>query len=142
MCSAQLAAGLQQLQLFAQAHSQSTQCVHAFSRLPADSLVCSLPVAEIAASSKKCGECSARLLDVDFHRQHTPLLGGDTHYSGCLFCDRLLSSLTDSALGAVTKRQARKVQAAAERQQRDKGERKGGGGGGDRDRRGPRKERS
>ena len=63
-------------------------------------------------SGKKCEECDATLLSVDFHKDHNPLKGqgqgqelegAQTVRKGCLFCDDVLSNTAVDAYGNVRK---------------------------------------
>ena len=46
-----------------------------------------------------CGECGARCLAVDFHKDKTPLAGGKTKHVACISCDDLLNGQIEVAYG-------------------------------------------
>lgn len=47
---------------------------------------------------KKCKECAATLVHVEFNKNDTPLQGGATEYEGCILCDDLLNELLHTEL--------------------------------------------
>jgi len=51
----------------------------------------------------ECETCGARLIDVEFPKNHNPMKNGETHRSGCVYCDPILKSTT-SMLKAHAKR--------------------------------------
>lgn len=55
--------------------------------------------------SEYCDSCeSCRLMEVDFHKAHSPLPNGATLHTGCLFCDDVLNATTQSSFGRITKK--------------------------------------
>lgn len=48
------------------------------------------------AKDDYCEQCEARLFDIDFHKDKTPLKTGETEYQGCIFCDQLLAPFIEA----------------------------------------------
>ena len=46
-------------------------------------------------------------MEIDFHKQFTPLANGETLHRGCVFCDPLLNSTANSAFGRISVRRGR-----------------------------------
>lgn len=49
----------------------------------------------VRVSSETCGSCEAALLDVDFNKAKSPLLGDETQHVGCVFCDPVFQELVE-----------------------------------------------
>ncbi|KAI8513789.1 DNA topoisomerase 3-beta-1, partial [Branchiostoma belcheri] len=53
------------------------------------------------SASEDCEECGASIIDVDFNKAKSPLEGGETQHSGCIFCDPLLTPLIERHYAAT-----------------------------------------
>lgn len=50
-----------------------------------------------------CTHCESQQMTVDFNKNNVPpLLGTQTKYTACVFCDELLSSLTSEGYAVVS----------------------------------------
>jgi len=55
-----------------------------------------LPAAhKIACADDACDECGAKVLEVNFNKNDTPLPNGETFHKGCLKCDEMLNKRLD-----------------------------------------------
>jgi DNA topoisomerase III len=54
-------------------------------------------------NDRRCGECSAKLLEIEFHKDRRPTNAREPH-RGCLFCDPVLSNTTSEAFGNLRKK--------------------------------------
>ena len=71
-----------------------------------------------------CEDCGAKLLDLVFLQDKTPLEGGETRYSGCVICDDLISSMVELKAGRQQHEQvARELKAARGRRREPRGPR-------------------
>lgn len=89
--------------------------------------------AAAAAELRTCGGCGSALFRVDFHRDKTPLPGGETAYEGCLFCDPVLAETIAATLFARVRLGSAPRGAGGSRGRgrgRGGGGARGGGGGG------------
>ncbi len=85
---------------------------------------------KLEISDDSCEKCETPLLDVDYHKEKTPLENGETGASACLFCDKHLKVSIENYL----KEMNRKSDFSNFRNRRGGGSRGGGGGGGGRGR--------
>jgi hypothetical protein len=62
---------------------------------------------DVTVKSERCGQCSALLFDVDFHKNHCPApLLGKTKHTGCVFCDPILKATAEVGYGRLRKARA------------------------------------
>ncbi|XP_052797572.1 DNA topoisomerase 3-beta-1-like [Mya arenaria] len=50
---------------------------------------------KVTVSEDPCDDCGANLIEVDFSKDKTPLVDGNTEHVGCVFCDPLLKNLVE-----------------------------------------------
>ncbi|MCI4392818.1 hypothetical protein PGIGA_G00150460 [Pangasianodon gigas] len=50
---------------------------------------------KVQVSQESCESCEASLVMVDFHKARTPLAGGETQHTGCVFCDPIFQDLVE-----------------------------------------------
>ncbi|GAB4851852.1 hypothetical protein Ancab_031251 [Ancistrocladus abbreviatus] len=53
----------------------------------------------ISTTPERCPECDSAIIEVDFHKNNTPLNDGATLHVGCILCDDLLHSLIEMKHG-------------------------------------------
>jgi DNA topoisomerase-3 len=49
----------------------------------------------------ECEECGASKIEVEFHKDKSPLKDGSTTYQGCVLCDNFLNNLTEMKMGRM-----------------------------------------
>ncbi|XP_016287993.2 DNA topoisomerase 3-beta-1 isoform X3 [Monodelphis domestica] len=49
----------------------------------------------VRVSTDTCEACEAALVDVDFNKAKSPLLGDETQHTGCIFCDPVFQELVE-----------------------------------------------
>ena len=78
----------------------------------------------VSPKGRKCEDCGAKLLDLVFLQDKTPLEDGETKYSGCVICDDLISSMVEMKAGRQQHEQvARELKAARGRRREPRGPR-------------------
>uniref|UniRef100_A0A8C5RXE3 DNA topoisomerase n=1 Tax=Laticauda laticaudata TaxID=8630 RepID=A0A8C5RXE3_LATLA len=50
---------------------------------------------KVRVSAETCDACDAALMDVDFNKAKSPLPGGETQHTGCVFCDPVFQDLVE-----------------------------------------------
>ncbi|GBG76124.1 hypothetical protein CBR_g21873 [Chara braunii] len=75
---------------------------------------------KVAVAEEKCDECGSALLEVNFHKNLTPLQDGNTLYKGCVICDEFLTSLLQAEEAATAEKLRLQAEADADAQARSK----------------------
>ena len=53
----------------------------------------------IIVSKKRCDDCGASILNIQFNKNDTPLPNGNTEYAGCIWCDERLKGMLELKTG-------------------------------------------
>ncbi|XP_003225161.1 DNA topoisomerase 3-beta-1 [Anolis carolinensis] len=81
---------------------------------------------KVRVSAETCEGCDAALVDVDFNKAKSPLPGGETQHSGCVFCDPVFQDLVELKHAAMKHPMHRGGQGKRQGRGRGKGRRPGG----------------
>lgn len=55
-------------------------------------------------SEDNCETCDATLLNINYHKDKSPLENGETNCTSCLFCDKILKASIETYLKTGNKR--------------------------------------